>query len=213
MRGAAKATSQTTVFVLSIALFLLASTQAQPWLPLLAAWGIIELLFFLWILRLWFAPERVVIANSVVTYTYGLFGKTRTMPTSEVAAIHVVRGSATPRSAIRIKGAHWQVLHLGDGIRNQRDAEWLALQMSRAAIVKASGDGSVVLDGVQILDAIAADQGCGELNSGRAGDGSSSSTRAESSRHVERLPPLGMPRSMRTDTRPAGISRATNSPS
>src|SRR5882762_7344379 len=87
MLGGAKATTQTAVFVLSIALFLLASLQAQPWLPLLAAWGsggIVELFFLRWILRLWFAPERVLIANGVVTYTYGLFGKTRTMPTAEV---------------------------------------------------------------------------------------------------------------------------------
>jgi hypothetical protein len=213
MRGAAKATSQTAVFVLSIVLFLLASTQAQPWLPLLAAWGIIELLFFLWILRLWFASERVVIANSVVTYTYGLFGKTRTMPTVEVAAIHVVPGSATSCSAIRIKDAHWRALNIGDGIRNQRDAEWLALQMRRAANVKASVDGSVLLDGVQILNSIAADKGYGGLKAGHAGGGSSSSSRAESSRHVERPPPLGMPRSRRTDTPSAGISRATSSPS
>jgi hypothetical protein len=93
MRAAAKATAQTAVFVVSLGLFILADTQTEASLPLLASWGIIELLFFLWILRLWFAPERVVIGNGVVTYTYGLFGKTRTMPTAQVAAIHAVHGS------------------------------------------------------------------------------------------------------------------------
>jgi hypothetical protein len=192
MLGGAKATTQTAVFVLSIALFLLAGLQAQPWLPLLAAWGsggIIELFFLRWILRLWFAPERVLIANGVVTYTYGLFGKTRTMPTAEVAAIEVVRGSATSYSAIGIKDAQRQVFNIGDGIRNQRDAEWLALQMRRAANVKDSADASISLEGVQILNAIAADKGDGGLNSGHAHGGSSSSSIAKYGRHVDRPPP------------------------
>jgi hypothetical protein len=163
MRAAAKATAQTAVFVVSLGLFILADTQTEASLPLLASWGIIELLFFLWILRLWFAPERVVIGNGVVTYTYGLFGKTRTMPTAQVAAIHAVHGSATQYSAIRIKGAGWQMFNVGDGIRNRKDAEWLALQMRRVADVKASADVPQVLEDVQSLSALANDRGYGGL--------------------------------------------------
>ena len=47
MRAAAKATAQTAVFVVSFGLFILADTQTEASLPLLAGWGIIELLFFL----------------------------------------------------------------------------------------------------------------------------------------------------------------------
>jgi hypothetical protein len=121
------------------------------------------LLFFLWILGLWFAPERVVIGNGVVTYTYGLFGKTRTMTTAQVAAIHAVHGSATQYSAIRIKGAGWQMFNVGDGIRNWKDAEWLALQMRRVADVKASADVPQVLEDLQSLSAFANDRGYGGL--------------------------------------------------
>ena len=162
MRAAAKATAQTAVFVVSFGLFIMAETQTETSLPLLAGWGIIELLFFLWVLRLWFAPEGVVIGNGVVTYTYGLFGKTRTMPTAQVAAIYAVHGSATQYSAIRIKGAGWQMFNVGDGIRNWKDAEWLALQMRRAADVKASADVPQVLEDVQSLSAFANDRQRGE---------------------------------------------------
>jgi hypothetical protein len=58
MRGAARATTQTAVFLVSLVLFMLAGMQGQPSLPLLTAWGIIESLFFLWILRLCSRPSE-----------------------------------------------------------------------------------------------------------------------------------------------------------
>ncbi len=138
VRAAAQAVGQTVVFVISLSIWVLYGTVPAPAMVFWAAWGIIELLFFLWILRLWFAPERVVIGNGVVSDTYGIFGKTRTMPMAHVAEIHAVHGGYTKHSAILIKDGGLHLFLVGDGIRDRRDAEWLALQMSRAANVKAS---------------------------------------------------------------------------
>jgi len=165
MRDAAQAFGQTVVFLISLAIWVLYGTAQQPSL-FWAAWGIIELLFFLWILRLWFAPERVVIGNGVVRDTYGIFRKTRTLPTAQVAAIHAVRGAYTRHFAIRIKDAGFRMFMVGDGIRNWHDAEWLALQMSRAANVKGSEANSPgaapaaeLLEQVQAINALAKDKG------------------------------------------------------
>jgi hypothetical protein len=95
-------------------------------------------MFFFWILRLWFAPEKVVIANGTISDTCGIFATTRTMPIADVVAIHAIPGQYTRKNAIRIKGSGWHYLSVGDGIREKRDAEWLALQMSHAAGVKAA---------------------------------------------------------------------------
>jgi len=136
VRGAAKAVLQTLVFVGTVALLAVICLRGQPSIPFLAISGLMDLGFFLWILRLWFAPERVVIANGTLSYSYGILGRTRTMSTADIASIHAIPGNYTTHRAIRIKGRGWHVLDVGDGIRAARDAEWLSRQMSRAAGVK-----------------------------------------------------------------------------
>jgi hypothetical protein len=165
MRDAAQASGQTVVFFISLAIWVLYGT-AQQQSMFWAAWGLIELLFFLWILRLWFAPERVVIGNGVVSDTYGIFRKTRTIPTAQVAAIQAVPGAYTRHFAILIKDAGFRLFMVGDGIRNWHDAEWLALQMSRTANVKASeahssgaAPAAELLEQVQAINALAKDKG------------------------------------------------------
>ena len=155
MRDAAQAFGQTVVFLISLAIWVLCGTAQQPSL-FWAAWGIIELLFFLWILRLWFAPERVVIGNGVVRDTYGIFRKTRTIPTAQVAAIHAVSGAYTRHFAILIKDGGFRMFMVGDGICNWHDAEWLALQMSRAANVRASEAHSPVAPAAELLEQVQA---------------------------------------------------------
>ncbi len=100
--------------------------------------AILTLLVFLRVLRLWFAPERATIANGVLSDTTGIFRRTRTMPVAEIAAIHATQGSTQNHCAIFIRGFGLHRLTVGDGIREWRDADWLAMQMSRAVGIKAS---------------------------------------------------------------------------
>jgi hypothetical protein len=136
VRGGAKAIPQTVVFLGTIGLLAAICIRDQPSIPLVAIWGFVDLGFFMWILRLWFAPERVVFANGAVSYTYGILGKTRTMPIADISSIHVVKGGYTTHNAIRIKGHGLNMFDVGDGIRVKRNAEWLARQMSTVAGVK-----------------------------------------------------------------------------
>jgi hypothetical protein len=151
VRGAAQAPFQTVVFLVMATIVVgfsgrvfnrVAAGNLPPHdyvgLILYLGFAAITLMFFFWILRLWFAPEKVVIANGTVSDTHGIFATTRTMPIADVVAIHVIPGQYTRQNAIRIKGPGWHYLSVGDGIREKRDAEWLALQMSHAAGVKAS---------------------------------------------------------------------------
>jgi len=136
VRGGAKAIPQTVVFLGTVGLLAAICIRDQPSIPLVAVWGIVDLGFFMWILRLWFAPERVVFANGTASYTYGILGKTRTMPIAEISSIHVTKGGYTTNNAIRISGRGLNIFDVGDGIRVKRNAEWLARQMSSAAGVK-----------------------------------------------------------------------------
>jgi hypothetical protein len=136
VRGAAKAFLQTLVFAGTLALLAMICLRGQPSIPLVAIWGLIDLGFFMWILRLWFAPERVVIAKGTLSYIYGILGRTRSMSTAEIVSIHAITGNYTTHHAIRIRGKGWRVLDVGDGISATRDAEWLARQMSSATGVK-----------------------------------------------------------------------------
>src|SRR5712692_6451395 len=136
VRGGAKAIPQTVVFLGTVGLLAAICVRDQPSIPLVAIWGFVDLGFFMWILRLWFAPERVVFANGAVSYTYGILGKTRTMPIAEISSIHVTKGGYTTNNAIRITGRGLNIFHVGDGIRVKRNAEWLARQMSSVAGVK-----------------------------------------------------------------------------
>ena len=134
VRGGANATAQTIVFLITF-LPLVAFVPDMK-LPLIIVWGGIDILFLGWILRLWFAPEQVVIGKGKITVTSGLFGKKRRMATAQVTAIHAAAGGYTRNSRIMIVGRGWHQLSVGDGIRDRRDAEWLARQMSTAAGVK-----------------------------------------------------------------------------
>ena len=134
VRRGANATGQTVVFLSTVAVLAAVCATAPLWI--VAIWGTIDILFFGWILRLWFAPEQVVIGNGNITVTAGLFAKKRSMPTAEVTSIHAAKQGYTLYNNIRIVGSGWHVLQVGDGIRENRDAEWLALQMSIAAGVK-----------------------------------------------------------------------------
>ena len=150
VRGAAQAGAQTVVFLVMAAIFAAFTGQLftslnddeishrGDWLlaVMYVGWAIPTFLLFLWVLRLWFAPERVTIANGMLSYTSGLFRKTRTMPVDKITAIHAVSGRYTKNNAIRIRGRVPYWLTVGDGIRDRRDADWLAMQMSGAIGIK-----------------------------------------------------------------------------
>ena len=87
-----------------------------------------------WVLGLWIAPQRVRIENGVLFWSAGILRKTKSLPVNEVSTIHAITGSRKLHSAIRICGSKFY--RVGDGIRERRDAEWLAMQMSRAAGIK-----------------------------------------------------------------------------
>jgi hypothetical protein len=101
----------------------------------------LNFLLLVWVVRLWTAPERIVIGNGTVRVTSGLFGSTRTLPLSEVTAIHAVRITSPFLVSVRIRGKAWHTIGVGQGIRESRETEWLALQMSRAAGIAPGGLG------------------------------------------------------------------------
>lgn len=84
-----------------------------------------------WVLGMWLAPPRVKIENGVLTRISGVLRRTKSLPVDKISRIHAITGSGKSHSAIRICGPKFYTV--GDGIREQRDAEWVAMQMSRAA--------------------------------------------------------------------------------
>jgi hypothetical protein len=163
VRGGANAVGQTIVFLMFSAPLVALAGQLPLWF--VAVWGTIDLLFLGWILRLWFAPEEVVIEKENITVTSGLFAKKRRMATSEVTAIHATKGGYTLNHNIRIVGHGWHVMQVFDGIREAREAEWLARQMSIAAGVKPADPIplNANLEQVRILQAFVSDYRAGTL--------------------------------------------------
>ncbi len=103
-------------------------------MPLFMLGVFVTVIMGLWVLGLWLAPQRVTIENGTLSRTTGILRRTQTLPVSSIASIHAITGSRAMNSAIRICGKKF--LRVGDGIRERRDAEWLAMQMSRAAGIK-----------------------------------------------------------------------------
>ena len=101
-------------------------------------WGILNLLLYLWLARLWFAPERIVIGNGVIRVTNGLFRITQSMAIDQVASIHAVPIETPWVVTVRIRGQGWRQIGTGQGIRELVEAQWMALQLSHAAGIKAA---------------------------------------------------------------------------
>jgi hypothetical protein len=131
VRAAGGAISQSIVFIVSFIL-MVAAYGLIP-MVIIVVWGVINLLLYMWLLRLWFAPERVVIGNGAIRVTSALFRITQMMALNQVTAIHAVQIEPPWLVTIRIRGQGWHVIGVGQGIRESREAEWLALQMSHAA--------------------------------------------------------------------------------
>jgi hypothetical protein len=131
MPCAAHAVTWSAILLTSLTLFIVAFGQIS--ILMVLVWCLGNLFILTWLLRICWATERIVIGNGTVSLTSGLFRVTQTMPLDQVKAIHVITGPITHKSAIRIRGAGWRHFDVGDGIRDQRDAEWLAAEMSRAA--------------------------------------------------------------------------------
>jgi hypothetical protein len=86
MRGAAQATAQTVVFLIMAAIVAgfsgpafsrvaaVTTMQAHDFvgLTLYLGFATVTVMFFFWILRLWFAAEKVVIANGMISDTTGI---------------------------------------------------------------------------------------------------------------------------------------------
>ncbi|HLY57830.1 MAG TPA: hypothetical protein VKS60_19870 [Stellaceae bacterium] len=132
------AIAQTIVLLASIALITLAWRNGFP-LVITVPWGVINLLLFVWVIRLWSAEERIVVGNGTIRVTSGLLGLTRSMPLDQVRQIHAVRIASPWIVTVRIMGHGWQMIGCGQGIREAREAEWLALRMSRTAGIEPAG--------------------------------------------------------------------------
>jgi hypothetical protein len=129
--AAGRAISQSVVFLASFVLMLLAYGRIP--MAIIIPWGILNLLLYIWLARLWFAPERIVIGNGSIRVTNGLFRITQTMAIDQVASIHAVPIETPWVVTVRIKGKDWRGIGAGQGIRELVETEWLALQMSRTA--------------------------------------------------------------------------------
>jgi hypothetical protein len=130
------------LFAVSDPLFTYLSTDAGQrdgafGVALYVGWAILTMLLLARVLRLWLAPEQITIANGMLTYTSGLFARTRRVPVAEIQTIRAV-ATYGRWSAIRIRRVRSRPLTVGEGIYRGRDDEWLAMQISRAAAVKLS---------------------------------------------------------------------------
>jgi hypothetical protein len=97
----------------------------------------------------------------MLTYTSGLFARTRRVPVAEIQTIRAV-ATYDRRSAIRIRRVRWRPLTVGEGIYRGQDGEWLAMQISRAAAIKPSKPEDEVaeeLEKIQRLQALLAGRG------------------------------------------------------
>ncbi|HXQ42341.1 MAG TPA: hypothetical protein VN821_13805 [Candidatus Udaeobacter sp.] len=130
------AVAQSIVFAVSFVLMLFAYGQIP--LVVIVPWGVLNLLLYLWLARLWFAAERIVIGNGVIRVTNGLFRITQSMAIDQVASIHAVPIETPWVVTVRIRGQGWRQIGTGQGIRELAEAQWLALQMSHAAGIKAA---------------------------------------------------------------------------
>jgi len=124
------AIAQSVVFVVS--LVLMVAAWGFP-MAIIIPWGILNLLLYIWLLRLWFAPERIVIGNGAIRVTNGLFRITQTMALDQVTSIHATQIETPWVVTVRIKGQGWHQIGTGQGIRELLEAQWLALQLSHAA--------------------------------------------------------------------------------
>ncbi|MFI5382189.1 MAG: hypothetical protein ACHRHE_23070 [Tepidisphaerales bacterium] len=131
MGRAGGAVAQSIVFAVSFVLMLFAYGQFP--MAIVIPWGILNLLLYLWLARLWFAPERIVIGNGVIRVTNGLFRITQSMAIDQLASIHAVPIETPWVVTVRIKSRGWRQIGTGQGIRELVEAQWLALQMSHAA--------------------------------------------------------------------------------
>jgi hypothetical protein len=124
------AIAQSVVFVVSLLLMVAAWGISMA---IIIPWGILNLLLYIWLLRLWFAPERIVIGNGAIRVTNGLFRTTQTMALDQVTSIHATQIETPWVVTVRIKGQGWRQIGTGQGIRELLEAQWLALQLSHAA--------------------------------------------------------------------------------
>ena len=111
-----------------------------PWIfPLL--FGLFELLLIVVAIDLWFGAITVTIGAGVVRRRHTILGlgSTREIPAADIAQIDLpitmqtTGRSGTPYYELRAKRTNGRKLSLGSGIRDKRQAEWLAAEM-RAAI-------------------------------------------------------------------------------
>ncbi len=165
VRSAGGAIAQTIVLVVSVALMVAAYGHLALWIVVI--WAILNVLFYLWIARLWFAPERVTIGNGRVSVKAGLFGIVRSMPTGQISSIHALPLQPPWLASVRIRGSGWRVFDVGQGIHEAREAVWLALQMSKAAGVAPSSPipANQATELMDIATALVKDMGEGSIGS------------------------------------------------
>jgi len=122
------------VYTLGRALLYNSQPGLLMFMPVLMLGIFVIVVMGVWVLGLWFAPQKVTVENGVLTRTAGLLRRSQSLPVSAISRIHAITGSRPTHSAIRICGQKFY--RVGDGIGDRRDAEWVAMQMSRAAGVK-----------------------------------------------------------------------------
>lgn len=93
--------------------------------------GGFAVLMLVGVLRLWLGVTRVVVDRGTVSVTSGLLGggRSRTLTAAEVAAVDVgigMQAGDTPYYSVRIVRTNGRRITAGSGIRDKREAEWLA---------------------------------------------------------------------------------------
>ncbi len=111
-----------------------------PWIFLLIC-GLIELLLIVIAVDLWFGATTVTIGSGIVRRRHTVLGvgSTREIALGDISQIDLpitmqtTGRSGTPYYELRALRKNGRKLSLGSGIRNKRQAEWLAAEM-RAAL-------------------------------------------------------------------------------
>lgn len=103
--------------------------------------GLFDLLFLVIVVQVWLGTSRVVVKAGSVRVQRGLLGsgKVREFSAAEIAAIRPAitaqqgGSTGTPYYTVQLLTTSGRTYALGDNLRDQQEAEWLAAEMTRGA--------------------------------------------------------------------------------
>ncbi len=107
-------------------------------MPLVVIFGVMDMVVFAVVFGLWFAAARITVDRSAVTVTKIVLGwrRQKVVPVADITGFRTVIGMTSGAAAyysIHLALRNGRSVTLGSSIKDKREAEWLAAEMSRCA--------------------------------------------------------------------------------